>query len=260
VNDRTFRLFQSSRVNILRHATELTADRRFMPRLYGYRMVAPDVAFMDERQQRIHAALAERRCDIAGMYRAALRLLSMPAEVGDERTRVSLICHSMREVMNRVLGAMGTTASPRVKPSSGKQVQALPDLLSRFPGLALDVDGESIPVPRAAAQVFDKLIKTAVQEKRRSRDDVASLLTDDGNSDHLVVKRWVESRGFFVRWAHLGGDDTALVNFPSDVVLGQHVAVFDELFDAVITAFFTRRHSIDDLLAEINSLEEVGDE
>lgn len=222
--------------------------------------MVPDVAFMDERQQRIYTALAEKRSDISSMYRAALLLLSRPAEVGEERTRISHICHSMREVMNRVLVAMGTTASPRIKPSSGNQVQELPDLLARFPGLALDADGESIPVPRAVAGVFDKLIKTAVQEKRRSRDDVASLLTDDGNGEHLVVKQWVESRDFFVRWAHLGDDEPESLRLPSDNIMRTHVAVFDELFDAVITSFFTLRRSVDDLLAEINSLEEVGNE
>jgi hypothetical protein len=213
---------------------------------------------MDERQQRIYAALADRRPDLASMYRAALVLLSIPANVGDERTRISHICHSMREVMNRVLGAMGTTASPRIKPSSGEQVQALPDLLARFPGLSLDSDGESIPVPRAIAGVFDNLIKTAVQEKRRSRDDVASLLTDDGNHDHLVVKRWVETRDFFVRWAHL--QDNVAESAPNDDLLRTHVSVFDELFDTVITDFFTLRHTIDDLLAEINSPREASDE
>jgi len=223
-------------------------------------MVALDVAFMDERQQRIYAALAERRSDVASMYRAALRLLSGPPEVGDERMRISLICHSMREVMNRVLGAMGTTASPRIKPASNTQVQELPDLLARFPGLALDADGESIPLPHAVAKVFDKLIKTAVQEKRRSRDDVASLLTDDGNSKHHAVERWVESRIFFVSWTHLQDHDPELTKLPSDEVMRAHLAVFDELFDAVITAFFARRHSIEDLLAEINSLEEVAGE
>ena len=219
-----------------------------------------DVAFMDERQQRIYAALMEKRPDIASMYRRSLRELSEPAEVGDELIRISLICHTMREVMNRVLGAMVTAGSPRIKPPSNKQVQKLPDLLARFPGWTLDADGESIPIPRAIAEVFDKLIKTAVQEKRRSRDDVASLLTDDGNSEHLVVKRWVESRDFFVAWAHLRDDQPELSKLPSDDLIRMHVAVFDELFDAVITAFFTRRHSIEDLLAEINSLEEVDNE
>jgi hypothetical protein len=215
---------------------------------------------MDERQQRVFDALSERRSDLASMYRTALVLLGEPANAGDERTRISHICHSMREVMNRVLGAMGTTASPRIKPSSGEQVGGLPDLLSQFPGLSLDGEGDSIPVPRAVAEIFEKLIKTAVQEKGRSRDDIASLLTDDGNSDHLAVKRWSESRTFFAKWAHLHDVSPELSKLPSDDLLRMHVAVFDELFDAVITAFFARLRSIEDLLADINAVQEAGDE
>lgn len=216
---------------------------------------------MDERQQRIVGELLERgRSDLASMYRAALVLLAQPAEEGDERTRISQICHSMREVMNRVLGAMGATPSPRVRPPSHVQVQSLPDLLSQFPGLSLDGDGDSIPVPRDVAVVFDKLIKTAVQEKRRSRDDIASFLTDDGNSDHPAVKRWNEATRFFAKWAHLREEPPDPSTFPDDDVLRSNVAVFEELFDAVITVFFERLHSIEDMLAEINAVEEGGDE
>ncbi|MGB3185209.1 MAG: hypothetical protein WBG36_13975 [Ornithinimicrobium sp.] len=215
---------------------------------------------MDERQQRIFNDLCDRRPDLASMYRAALILLSEPAKAGDERTRVSHICHSMREVMNRVLRAMGINPSPRIKPSSGAQVQGLPDLLSQFPELSFDGDGDSIPVPRAAAVIFEKLIKTAVQEKRRSRDDIASLLTDDGNSAHVAVKRWGETQRFFVKWAHLHDEPTRPLELPSDDLIQMHVAVFDELFDAVITDFFERLHSIEDLLADINAVQEAGDE
>jgi hypothetical protein len=229
-------------------------------RVVGTAAVASESSMMDERQQRIFNELSERRPDLASMYRAALVLLTEPAKAGEERTRISQICHSMREVMNRVLGAMGTTASPSIKPSSRDQVQALPDLLSQFPELSLDGEGDSIPVPRAVAVIFEKLIKTAVQEKGRSRDDIASLLTDDGNSDHLAVKRWIETRTFFVKWAHLHGVSPESSKLPNDDLLRTHVAVFDELFDAVITEFFERLHSIEDLLADINAVQEAGDE
>ena len=159
----------------------------------------------------------------------------------------------MREVMNRVLAVAGSSAAPRIRPATGKQVQALPDLLSLYPDLSLYGQGESVPVPKEVADVFDKLIRTSVQEKRRSRDDVASLLTDDGNNTHLAVQRWIELRDFFVRWAHLGDEHTGPTLLPSNEYLRAQVTDFDELFDAVITAFFTLRHSIDDLLAEINA-------
>ena len=68
----------------------------------------------------------------------------------------------MREVMNRVLGAMGSSASPRIKPPTKVQVQGLPNVVAQYPELTLDAEGESIPVPQAVAAMFDKLIKTAV--------------------------------------------------------------------------------------------------
>ena len=159
---------------------------------------------MDARQTRIVDALVDRdRADLADMYESALDLLATTPSTGRERSRISYICHSMREVMNRVLAVMGTSTSSRINPSTTVQVQALPDVVAQYPDLALDLESESIPVPQAVATMFDKLVKTAVQEKRRSRDDVASLLTDDGNSDHAAVTSWIDARTFFVRWAHL---------------------------------------------------------
>jgi hypothetical protein len=108
--------------------------------------------------------------------------------------------------------------------------------------------------------VLDKLIKTAVQEKGRSRDDIAALLTDDGNSDHLVVKRWADTQRFFVRRAHLTNESPEVSDLPSDDLIRTHVTVFDEQFDAVITGFFERLHLIEDLLADINAVQEADDE
>lgn len=223
-------------------------------------MVAAHSSVMDDRQQRIFVALSERHPDIASMYRAALVLLAEPANNGDERTRISYICHSMREVMNRVLGAMGVSATQRIKPSSGDQVQELPNLLAQFPDLTFDGEGDSVPVPRGVAEVFEKLVKTAVQEKGRSRDSIAALLTDDGNREHLAVTRWSETLRFFVKWAHLHDDPVESSKLPSDELIRARVAVFDELFDAVITDFFARLHSIDELLADINAPQESSDE
>ncbi|MBB1496387.1 hypothetical protein J4N02_16190 [Propioniciclava sp. MC1595] len=171
---------------------------------------------MDDRQKRIFEALLEKeRADLANTYRSALDLLALVPPEGTQRTRIAFICHSMREVMNRVLGVMGSSASPRIKPPTTIQVQALPNIIAQYPDLALDGEGESIPVPKSVAEVFDKLIKTAIQEKRRSRDDVAALLTDDGNSGHVVVTRWIDARSFFVKWAHLHDTDPDLSELPN---------------------------------------------
>lgn len=165
----------------------------------------------------------------------------------------------MREVMNRVLGALGRPTAPRFKPPSGQQVKALPDLLARFPELELDGEGESVPVPREVAAAMNNLFKAAIHEKRRVRDDVAALITDDANASHVAVSRWIESRDYFVKWAHLHERDVADADLPSDDELREHVGVFEELLDGVVSAFFATRHSIDDLLAEINATEEEAD-
>lgn len=218
-------------------------------------MTDPDT-FTDDRQRRILAALQDKRAELANFYRTALRLLSGELDVSDPRTRVAFIGHCMREVMNRVLGALGRPTAPRFKPSSGDQVKALPDLLARFPKLELNRDGDSVPVPQEVAAAMDMLFKAAIHEKRRIRDDVAALITDDDNASHVAVTQWIQSRGFFVKWAHLHERDVAESDLPSDDEMWRHVGVFEELLDGVITAFFTSLHAIDDLLSEINATEE----
>lgn len=217
------------------------------------------IAFMDDRQQRIFAALEGKRLELANFYRTALMLLGGELEVLDRRTRVAFIGHCMRELMNRVLGALGRPTAPKFKPSSGDQVKALPDLLSQFPELELDGEGGSIPVPKEVAAAMDKLFKASIHEKRRVRDDVAALITDDGNAIHAAVSSWIESRDYFVKWAHLHECDVAESDLPSDDEIRERVGIFEELLDGVITAFFTNRHSIDDLLAEINTTEGGAD-
>jgi hypothetical protein len=214
---------------------------------------------MDDRQQRVFSALQEKRLELADFYQTALMLLDGDLTVPGSRTRVALIGHCMREVMNRVLGALGRPTAPKFKPSSDQQVKALPDLLSRFPELELSGEGSSVPVPQEVAAAMDKLFKAAIQEKRRVRDDVAALITDDDNASHVAVSRWIESRGYFVKWAHLHETDVPEADLPTDQEIREHIGVFEELLDGVVTAFFATRHSIDDLLAEINAKEEASD-
>ncbi|OJX94612.1 MAG: hypothetical protein BGO96_00520 [Micrococcales bacterium 73-15] len=109
------------------------------------------------------------------------------------------------------------------------------------------------------ATAMGNLFKAAIHERRRVRDDVAALITDDANANQVAVSRWIESRNYFVKWAHLQECDVADADLPSDDELREHIGVFEELLDGVVTAFFATRHSIDDLLAEINATEEGAD-
>lgn len=208
---------------------------------------------LDERQQGVFNALLERHSDLASMYHAALRMLATAVNDDDRRMRVAQICHAMREVMNRFADAVGASSSERIKPPSKEQIQALPDLLSGHPNLVLDqTEQESIPVPQPVAAAFDKLIKTAVQEKVRSRDIAAVLLTDDGNADHPAVSQWMETRNFFVRWAHLQAEASDPGSLPTDKDLQGRARVVEDLIEGVTRLFFDARHAVDDLLSEIN--------
>lgn len=221
-------------------------------------MVEP-ASFMDDRQHRILASLQEKRSELGNFYRTALMLLSGELSVPDARTRVAFIGHCMREIMNRVLGSLGRPTAPRFTPSSNDQMKALPELFARFPELDLDREDGLVPVPQEVAVAMGKLFKAAIQEKRRIRDDVASLITDDDNASHVAVSRWIESRNYFVKWAHLHDCDVAEGDLPSDGEIREHIGVFEELIDGVITAFFATRHSIDDILAEVNATKDGKD-
>ena len=187
------------------------------------------------------------------MYLAALSLLDAPPDNLSARVRISHICHSLREVMNRVISSMETSAAPEIKPSTSELVQSLPDLLVDFSSLDQESNTELVQIPRSVADVLEQLFKSAVGEKRRSRDSVASFLTDDGNAEHTAVTKWIHARNFFVKWSHLGDRQLEPNELPSDDQIRQHLAIFDELFDGVTTAFFTISHSIEDLLVEINA-------
>lgn len=208
---------------------------------------------MDGRQQGIFDALHERHADLASMYRAALRILACGVDDDDRRMRVAHVCHAMREVMNRFADAIGANSGQRIKPPSGEQVQALPDLLAGHPELVLQQEGqELVPVPSKVASAFGKLVMTAVQEKARTRDIAAALLTDDGNVDHPAVGQWMDARSFFVRWAHLQAEATELATLPSDEDIRAKVRIVEDLIDGVTKLFFDARRAVDDLLAEIN--------
>lgn len=216
---------------------------------------------MDEetwaRRDRIAAALRERRADLASMYEMAHSLLDHGSNKGGERVRVSLICHAMREVMAKSVRALARSASPRVTPTSGEQVQRLPALLTAHPDMNLEGAAPQIVVPLPAARAFDRLIKTAVQETARNRGDVASLLTDDGNEAHPAVAAWIETSRYFVKWAHLHDDDLAPEVLPDDNELKARIATYEELMDGVLTEFFQLQRSIAALLKQIN--EGTGD-
>lgn len=219
-----------------------------------------EVEQSEERQARIADWLEEKRPDLASMYRAARALLAEAAKPGDERTRVSHICHSMREIMNRLPGALGIPGTGSGGPRSSTHVRKLPVLAARFPNLDLVQDAENVPVPQELAAVLDDLIKAAVAEDGRVAANAAALLTDDGNTTHPAVREWKALVDYFVKWAHLHDSQSSLETIPSDDDMRQQIGLAESLMDGVRAEFFDSLHAIEDILAEANLVAGSGDE
>ncbi len=69
----------------------------------------------DARHQAISDWLEDKKPDLASTCRAAVSMLGAKSDVGHERTRNLLTCHSMREVINRLPTAalLGKVAASR---------------------------------------------------------------------------------------------------------------------------------------------------
>lgn len=214
----------------------------------------------EDRQARVAYWLEEQRPDLASMYRVARELLTSAAKPGDERTRVAYICHSMREIMNRLPGALGIAGGASGGPRSSTHVRKLPALAARFPNLDLLQEVENVPVPQELAALLDDLVKAAIAEDGRIAANAAALLTDDGNTRHPAVREWRDITDFFVKWAHLHDDQSDRNSMPSDDDLRQRIELSETLMDGIRAEFFDSLHAIEDLLAEANQLNEGGEQ
>jgi hypothetical protein len=200
--------------------------------------------------------LEERNPELANTYRATRRLLEEEPEPGYERTRVLLICHAMREIINRLPATLlpGGGALNRSSVASGKHsgelVQALPELRVKYPDMDLSLEAPTIPIPREVALVLDQLIDAAEYEDRQRLSDLAAFLTEDANPKHPAVHEWRELSRYFTRWAHLG--DTPAASIPTDQELTEKIRVFEDHIDAIGRAFFANKSVIEDMLFSAN--------
>lgn len=208
----------------------------------------------EDRQTRITDWLDEKHPDLASMHRTARRLLVSTAMAGDERARVSLICHSMRELMKHLPEVISDSDREAGGPRSSDYVRQLPSIVAKYPALDLSQDAENVPVPQGIARFLDGLIKAARSEDGRFLSDIAAFLTDDGNTKHPAVREWYESYNFFVQWAHLHGVPRDAQSIPSDGELGLRIELAEAQMDGVRAEFFDSLHAIEDLLAEANKL------
>ncbi|WP_181435151.1 hypothetical protein [Curtobacterium sp. MCBD17_019] len=161
--------------------------------------------------------------------------------------------------MTKTVGLLAKSASPPISPSIAEQMKVLPRLAAEYSDMDLMQDAERILIPGKVAAALATLIKAAVQDENRNRDGVASMLTDDANRSHYAVSRWIQANNFFVKWAHIHVKLDVHESVPTDIEIANHIEIFEELMDGVATAFFDRRRTVQNLLADINATDEVDD-
>lgn len=209
---------------------------------------------MLERQQNVIKVLQDGSPRLAAIYRTALGTLETAAEAGCESSRVSVICHCMRELMNGLPTVMGDAGIPRPKPSSGALTMKLPGLLTNNPGLDLGADQDMIPVPKKVARVFDLLISTVTKEQGRNRLNAAALLTGGVDGKHPAINQWMDTYQFFVGWAHLDRNHDSDRPLPADTDLLANIRVVEDVILVRTTGFFFENlKSVEGLLAQINA-------
>lgn len=217
---------------------------------------------LNPRQCAVAEWLEEQKPELGSTYRVARALLAETPDPGHERTRVLLICHAMREVINRLptavmlgRGSLDRRVVANHKGSSDS-VRRLPKLRVDYPDMDLALDAENVPVPREVALAFDSLIDAAVYEDQRRLSDLAAFLTDDANPTHPAVREWRGLSKYFSTWGHL--HDKRDESVPSDLELVDKVRVFEDHVDAIRLAFFASKSVVEDLLAAANQPLEEG--
>lgn len=206
-----------------------------------------------DRQERIFSNLHDRSPKLAGIYRTAIRALEVAPDPDCEASRVSVICHCMRELMNGLPSVMADTTIPRPKPSSGGLLAQLPELLAAHPQLDLEAQQDVLPVPSAVAMHVSSLARARAQETGRNRSIAASLLTGTVDAKHPAIEQWLAAQGFFLGWTHLDRNHDGDRDLPTDDELRQVIAVVEDVVEVRTAAFFDNLRSIDDLLADINA-------
>lgn len=214
---------------------------------------------LDARRQRVLDALVGRSPNLADMYRSALRMLDTPAVAGEDRARISLICHAMRELMTGLPEAIGDSASPRPNPSSGALAAGLPKLLAAHPELDLEQDRDLIAVPREVALALANLVRAVTLEQGRNRSNAAALLTGGSDAEHPAIGQWQRAYKFFVGWTHLDRNHVSSRRLPSDEEVAAQVRVVEDVIEVRSAAFFDNLRSIEEMLAQFNEPLEGGE-
>lgn len=204
---------------------------------------------LDDRRQAVFDALESLSPEAAGYYKSGIAVLLEPARAGEQRAKVSSVCHSFREIVNGLPSLLGETGSAPIVPSSALLLRDLPEF--RF-----DLSGDEpvVAVPREVATPLDEVLRTAALESARQDADLASLFAGMKQEAHPLVSQWRGAARFFLHWAHWDRPTDESRHIPTDDEMEEHVRTVEDIIVARVAPFFDARHSIEDVIADANRI------
>jgi hypothetical protein len=233
-------------------------------------MGADDTATLwNQDRQSLHGLIGEVDPALAGLYRQAILLMDSQPMPGDDKARLSLVSHCVRELMNNLPDALGDVKDFPAN-RRGDEEKARADLIAAVEmlegmprdqpveaGSPLDKPGKvTVPADFLDAAVnFAGVFKDG-ETRVRLRDSAALLGYIDRY--HPALKPWKAARDFFMSFAHLDrhkSDRPGGHGLPTDERVMAHIAIIEASMRVRLGAFFDSLNEVRALAGQAN---EVG--
>ena len=219
-----------------------------------------------ELHKMLSAVDSNHASTLAGLYRYALTLMDHEPKQGEEASRLALVGHCFRELMNNFQDAMGDvpglTASKRHVESSARMA-----LKSEFEAIresvgetendsANSANGpELVTVNRSLVVAIGDYF-AAVNDgtmNRRERASAAVL----GLVDHMspALRPWFAAEDFFNQWVHIDRHprhDGTHRTTPTDQEIITHIENVEAALRVRLGEFFDNLHNLEELIYEAN--------
>jgi len=225
---------------------------------------APSFELWTPARQKLHKYIEAVDSSLAPLYREAVRMIETTPAAGEDRLRLALIGHCIRELINSLPDALGDV------PGALRGGQNDDSALSKFDQAVmkwrrrLDTDAADVAAiaPNATVEIPGHLL-TAVEQlaesrqngtaRRLSRDSFAILGHVDVTSP--VLSTWSAARDFFMDSTHLDRQfklRDGSGSLPTQAEILHHLELIEATLHVRFGRFFDSIHSIEDLLAEAN--------
>jgi len=231
-----------------------------------------DAGLWNQDRQALHKLIEQVDPALAGLYRQAILLMDSSPIPGDEKARLSLVSHCVRELMNNLPDALGDVKD---FPASrgGDENRARAGLIAAFdefegmpaeqPGETADPSGQpnKVTVPADLLDAAVNLVGVFKDGETRGvlRDSAAVLGYIDRY--HPALKPWRAARDFFMSFAHLdrlkaagsGGRE-----LPTDEQIMTQIAIIEASMRVRLGAFFDSLNEVRALADQANTLDPDG--